>query len=51
MPIFSDSPQDMREFFTSISASPVSHEGLPDVTGLMIFVGVQWEAQDGRKLI
>lgn len=41
MSIFSNSPQDIREFLISISASPVSHEGLPDVTGLMIFVGAQ----------
>ncbi|RMB92488.1 hypothetical protein DUI87_31131 [Hirundo rustica rustica] len=42
---------DMREFFTSTSIPPVFHEGLPDVTGLMIFVDAQCEAQDGRKLI
>lgn len=38
---FFNSPQDIREFFTSFSIPPVTHEGLPDVTGLMIFVDVQ----------
>lgn len=48
---FSNSSQEITEFFSSISIPPFSHKGLSDVTGLTIFVGAQGEAQDGIKLV